>query len=290
MKRNTLMLICLACFTFVGAFFMALGSNMFFSDIGNIAAGESTLLVTVPAATVAMTFVVILLYLVRLTKHPDCVRRLSKLYSIVIIALNGVGAICNILGSLKVYGTLVALNPFPGYTIIFLVIEILFIALGVYGMIKLKDMKADENRIKISASYVFKTIGWVLFITLMLNRLGMFLGAPIYVYVRNLYKTFPFYLYLLLPLYLGVLEVLFIMKIPSKKTLYILTFVGIGLNVVLFAYNAIMGINDTGFISSLSEAMPLERLASKPLEILIHFLAYTGVSIALILQNKKAHE
>ena len=287
MKRNYL-IICLICLSVVGALFMALGSNMFFSDIGNIAAGSSTILVTIPAAAVAMSFVVAILYLARIAKHPDCIKRLSRLYAIILIALNLVGVITNVAGAMMVYGTLVAKNPFPGYTIIFLVLEVLLMTIGVLGLLKAKDMKDDEGKIQIKASYVFKTIGWVLFITLMLNRLGMFLGAPMYVYLRNLYKTFPFYIYLLVPLYLGVLEMLFIFKMVDKKKLYILTFVGLGLNVVLFAYCAIMGVSDTAFISSLSEAMPLERLASKPLEILIHFLAYTGVGVALILQNKNA--
>jgi len=273
----------------VGALFTMLGSNMFFSDIGNIAVGfaRSTMLITIPAAAVAVTFAIAILYLVRVEKHPDCLRRITKLYLILIIAINGLGIVCNIAGSLMVYGTLVARNPFPGYTIIFLVLELAMVCGSIFGLLKLKLLPEDQGRVKINFLYVLKTIGWFLFIMLLLNRLGTLLGSPFYVYLRNLYKTFPFYIYLLVPLFLGVLEVLYVYKLIEKKQLLILTIVGLGVNVVSFVYIAVMGIYDTAFISSLSEAMPLERLASKPLELLIHVLSYLGVGAALLVQNLK---
>ena len=274
----------------LGALFTALGSNMFFSDIGNIEGGSehSTLFVTLPAAAVAVTFAVAILYLIRVHKHPDCFRRISRLYSIVAIAVNGIGLVGVILSGVKVYGTFVGPSPFPGYLIIFLILELALLGGAIFGLVSLKKVKEDEGRVKISASYVFKTIGWFMFIMLVLNRFGMFLGMPFYVYLRNFYKTFPFYLYLLVGLYLGVLEVLHIFGWFDRKKLNILIYVGLGLNVALFAYTAVMGITDTAFISSLSPAMPLERLASKPLELLIHLLAYVGVTIALLIQNKRA--
>ena len=63
------------------------------------------------------------------------------------------------------------------------------------------------------------------------------------------------------------------------------------LNVVLFAVTAIIGMNDSSFISAVSAAAPLERLGSMPMEILIHFVVNLGVSIYYIIKeikNKKA--
>ena len=48
-----------------------------------------------------------------------------------------------------------------------------------------------------------------------------------------------------------------------------------------------MGMNDSAFISSVSQVMPLERMASKPLEMLIQLLSYLGVGAALIVQALK---
>ena len=61
----------------------------------------------------------------------------------------------------------------------------------------------------------------------------------------------------------------------------------LGCMLVLWIYTAIMGMNDTTFISSLSQAMPLERMASKPLEMLIQLLSYLGVGAALVVQAVK---
>ena len=80
------------------------------------------------------------------------------------------------------------------------------------------------------------------------------------------------------------------LEILDRKKRFLLGLIALGANIVFFAYIALMGINDTAFISSLSQAMPLERMASKPLEILIHFLSYAGVSAAILVENKKPKE
>ena len=289
MKRKYVIL-SLICLTVVGALFAMLASNMLFSDIGNISSGESTFAVSIPAATFAATFVLAILYFIRITKRPECFRRITHLYLIIALALNALGFAENIFAAISVYGTLVSSHPFPGYTIIFLVLQAAVVGCSIFGLLKLKNVEQDKERTHINFGYVMKTIGWFLFIALILNRLGTFLTMPFYVYLRNLYKTFPFYIYLLVPLFLGTVEVLHKFKMINRKQLKLFAIIGLAVNVALFAYIAVMGITDTGFISSLSQAMPLERLASKPVEILIHFLAYTGVGISLLVTYKKSKE
>ena len=282
------LLLSLVCLTIFGALFTALGSNMFFSDIANIAAGLSLVPVTLPAAAISVTFAIAIFYVIRIYKHPDCFKKITRLYLIIAAIVNLVGLVGVILSAVSVYGTFLSPNPFPGYLIIFLILELLILGGIVYAFVALKKAKEDTGKVEIKVSYVFKTIGWFFFIMIVLNRFGMFLGMPLYVYLRNLYKTFPFYIFLLEGLFLGFIEIAHIFELFDAKKIRILIFVGLGLNVALFAYIAIMGVNDTVFISSLSPALPLERLASKPLEVLIHFLAYLGVGIALFLQNRKA--
>ncbi len=279
----------LICLTVVGALFSLLACNMFFSDIANLGAGLSrtTILITLPAAGIALTFVVAILFVIRWYKHPDCFKRLSRLYLIYVIVFNAIGLLGNVLGAITIYHSFVSLNPFPGFTIIFLVLELALIGGAIYGLAKLKDVKEDEGKIKISAKYVFKTIGWFLFINLLLNRFGSFLGMPFYVYTRNLYATFPFYLYLLMPVFLGVLVVLFTLKILPRRPMFVLIIVSFAVNALLFSYIAGTGMNDSSFISSISVALPLERLATMPIEVLIHFLAYIGVSVSLLVSNIK---
>ena len=291
MKKKYLVL-SLALIAVVGSLFFALGSNMFFDDIFNIQVGfgGSTLVASLPSISVALFFVIAILYVLRMYKHRDCQKRLSRLYLIITLVLGSVGLLGAILAGATVYHTFVGDHPFAGYLIIFMILDVLLIGGAITGLVFLKKMPEDEGKIKITFKYVMKTIGWFLFICIVLNRFGMFLGLPTYVYTRNLYQTFPTYLWMLLPLFLGVLEVLYILGILDRKKLFILAIVGLGLNVCFFGYTAVMGINDTAFISSLSQIYPLERMASKPLEILIHLLSYVGVGIALLIQNKKPKE
>ena len=291
MKRKYL-IIALALITIVGSLFMALGSNMFFDDIFNIAVeiSHSTLFVSLPAMSVAVFFVMAVLYILRAYKRPNCIKRMSRLYAIILIVISAIGLVGAIMAGVNVYRTFVGSHPFSGYLIIFMILNVILLAGGVVGLIFSKKIKDDEDKVKINFLYVLKTIGWFLFICLIFNRFGMLLGAPTYIYLRNLYQTFPFYIYLLVPLFLGVLEAMYILKLLDRKKLFILGIVGIALNVVLFVYIAVMGVNNTAFISSLSQAMPLERMASKPLEILIHFLSYAGVGAAIMVQNREIKE
>lgn len=288
--KKKMLIPCLAILAILGSLFTALGSNMFFDDIINIAAGaaNNTLFVSFPGIAMASSFVVAVLYLIRIYKHPDCKASITKLYAIITMALGGLGLVGSILSGAVVYKNFLSSHPFPGYIIIFLILSLGLITLGVLAFLCGRKMPKDEGKIKINFLYVLKTIGWVLFIFLAFNRFGMLLGAPSYIYLRNLHQTWPFYVYLMMPMFLGVLEVLYILGILKGKKMFILSLVALGLNVAFFLYIFFAGAFDTAFISSLSQAMPLERVASKPLEILIHFLSYLGVGIALLVQNKKA--
>ncbi len=291
MKRIHVLLALLAS-TLLGSLFMILASNMFFSDILNAGAGAipGGLFVSLPAISVAMFFVLAIFYFLRASKHPDCKKRITRTYSIILMCLSFLGVLGAILGGVVYYHTLVGPNPFPGYLIIFLILNLLLCGLAVFAFLKARKMEEDEDRVKINPVYVIKTIGWFLFICLVFNRLGTFLFSPMFIYWRNFYATFPFYLFLLVPTLLGFLECCHILDLLPPKRIKILTFVGLGLTVVLVTYTAIMGANDTTFVSSLSQAMPLERMLSKPIELPIHGLACVGVAIALLLQTKKAKE
>ena len=286
-------ILCLIALTIAGSLFTALASNMLFDDLFNkgVSFANMTIAVSLPAVSVATMFVLGVLYLLRTYKHPDCKKRITRTYLIIATVMGVIGLVGAILGGATIYHTFVGTHPFPGYLIIFMILNLLIIAGGVVGLLLyVKKMPEDEGKVKINFLYVLKTIGWVLFIGLVFNRFGMLLGLPSYVYLRNLYQTFPVYLALLIPLFLGVVEVLYILDMLYRKQFLILAIAGMVVSAGLFAYTAIMGINDTAFISSLSQIMPIERMASMPIEIIIHLLAYLGVGAAIIVQNRKPKE
>ena len=289
LNNKKYIIISLAVLAVVGSLFVAFASNMFFGDIINIAAGmtHSTLFVTLPAIGVALSLMLATLYVVRVYKHPDCVKKISKLYAILLIAFNTIGFLGCILSAVIVYGTLVGNSPFPGYLIIFMLLNLLLLAAGVVGLIFLKKLKDDEGKVKVNFLYGLKTAGWVFFILLAYNRFGTLLVSPSFVYLRNLYMTFPFYIWQLVPMFLGVVQVLYILGILDNKKVFLMAIIGIGVNVALFAYVAIMGLTNSAFVASLSQSLPLERMAAKPMEVLIHMLAEAGVGAALLVQVKK---
>lgn len=293
LKNKKYVLISLGILAVLGALFTALASNMLFDDLFNkgVAFANMTLVVSLPAVSVATMFVLGVLYLIRTHKHPDCVKRISRLYLIIAIVFGVIGLVGSILGGALIYGTFTGSHPFPGYLIIFMILNILIIgAAGVGLFFCLKKMPEDEGKVKINFLYVLKTIGWVLFIGMVFNRFGMFLGMPAYVYLRNLHHTIPTYIYLLLPLYLGVVEVLYIFGILKRKQAFIMGIVGLGLDVLFFAYTVIQGLNSTAYISSISQIYPIDRMASLPIEILIHFLSFAGVGAAIMVQNRPQKE
>ena len=287
-----LTLAALVSLTLVGSLFAILGANMFFSDIGNMSAvGPKGFITTFPALMFAALFPTCFLYVLRFYLRPKTFKRMTRLYVIIAMALSFVGLLCSILSGVMVYGSFVKPYPFPGYLIIFMVLHILVLGGGVYALIRLNKLPEDEERFKVNAKHVFKTLGWFLFISLAMERFGLFVAAPVYIYWRNFYMTFPFYLFLLVPAFLGTVKVLDVLGYFEKPKLkMILSIAGIACTVVLFVAIAIPGILNTSYVSSVSTAMPLERLGSKPMEILIHLLANLAVGIILLLQSLKARK
>ena len=286
-------IISLTILTVLGSLFTAFAWNMLCDDIFNkdVALANMTFFVTLPAVSVAITFVLAILYVIRTYKHPNCKKRITRLYLILAIIFAVIGVIGDILGGVKVYGTFTGPNPFPGYLIIFLIINtLLIVGAGIGLYLVSKKMPQDEDKVKVGVLYVLKTIGWVLFIGMVLSRLGMFLALPFYVYLRNLYLTFPTYLYLLVPLFIGVIEILDIFGLVKKKTLFILSLVSLGLNVVLCVYTVLMGLNSTAYISSISQIYPIDRMLTLPVEIVIHFLFFLVGNMVVIIQNRNSNK
>ena len=153
-------------------------------------------------------------------------------------------------------------------------------------VITLTRMPADTEQFKIGAKHVFFSMGWFLFVALAFNRFGAFLTMPMYVELRNFHLTFLFYLFLLVPMAILVKKVFDVYEVKFNKFVYVIVLFAV--NLVLFVAVAIIGVNDTTFVSSLSPAMPLERLAAKPVEIIIHFASQFGILLAWLIREIKA--
>jgi len=291
MKKKYLLFILIGLLV-VGSLFGVLASNMLFDDLFNksIPFGSMTLVVSLPSVSTTVLFILGILYVLRTYRHPDSKKRISRTYLIIAAAFSLIGVVTSILSGATVYHTFVGTHPFAGYLIIFLILNLATLGCSCYLFLKVRKWPEDEGRVQINFVYVLKTIGWVLFIGMIFNKFGLFLGSPIYIYWRSFYQTFPAYLHLLVPVALGVVLALYDLEYLAKKQVRLASYILLGVNVVLFIYTVIMGLNDTAFVSNISQLMPISRMAALPLEIIIHFLAYTGVGIALLVIAREKKE
>ena len=282
------LVISLAVIAVLGSLLTFYASNLFFGDVSNFGSGSPTLFVTFPALLLGALFVAATLFIVRFYQRPNSRKVLCRNYLFIAMALAAFGALFAVLGGVVNYRGNFISYPFPGYLIIMLVLHILIIAGAALALFKIVlKMPDDSEKFKVKPLHVLHTLGLFLLIALAFNRFGAFLLMPVYVQWSSLYMTFVYFLFLLIPMALLVLKVLGIL---GYKSLFVPTVVVAALNIVLFAVTAIIGVNDSSFISAVSAAAPLERLGSMPMEILIHFVTYLGVSIYYLvkeIKNKK---
>ncbi len=277
-------IISLAILAVVGSIWTFYASNMFFGDVSNFGAGfmKTTLFVTLPGLLLGALFVTATLFIVRFYLRPNSRKILCRNYLFIAIALGAFGLLFTILGAVLNMHSFIKPYPFAGYLIIMLVLNILIIAGSAVVLFKIVlKMPDDTEQYKVTVKHVFHTLGLFLLIALAFNRFGAFLLAPVYVQWSTLYKTFTYYLFLLIPMALLVVKVLKLLEI-RKHFLIPVIVIGI-LNAGLMIAVLLLGANDAAFVSAVSAAAPLERLGSMPMELFIHFFTYFGVSTYYII-------
>ena len=285
------LIIALAVIAFFGSLLTFYASNLFFSDVSNFGPGfmNTTLFATLPAMLFGAMLIAAPFYLIRLYKRPKTFKSLSQVYLIIAAVLALFGVIFTILAGVVSYHSFIKPYPFPGYLIIMLILHLCVLGGAVFAFIKfIRPLPEDEEKFKVKPLYILHTFGLYLLVALAYNRFGAFLLMPVYVQWSTFYQTFVYFLFLLIPMALLVLKVLGILEV---KKLFIPTVVVAALNVVLFAVIVAIGANDSTFVSAVSAAAPLERLGSMPMELLIHFVSYLGVSIYYVIKeikNKKS--
>ena len=277
-------IISLSILAVIGSIWTFYASNMFFGDVSNFGAGfmKTTLFVTIPGLLLGALFVTACLFIVRFYLRPNSRKILCRNYLFIAMALGGFGLIFTILGAAINMHSLTKPYPFPGYLIIMLFINILVIACSIVTLfMRVRKMPDDTEKYRCSFKHILHTYGLFLLIALAFNRFGAFLLAPVYVQWSTFYKTFVYYLFLLIPMALLVVKVLKILEI-RKHFLIPVVVIGV-LNAGLMIAILLLGANDTAFVSAVSAAAPLERLGSMPMELFIHFFAYFGVSTYYII-------
>ena len=280
-------IISLAILAVIGSIWTFYSSNMFFGDVSNFGAGfmKTTLFVTLPGLLLGALFVTAALFIVRFYQRPNSRKILCRNYLFIAIALACFGLLFTVLGGVLNLHSFIKPYPFAGYLIIMLALNVLIIAGSAVVLFKIVlKMPEDTEKYKVSIKHVFHTLGLFLLIALAFNRFGAFLLMPVYVQWSTLYKTFVYYLFLLIPMALLIVKVLKILEI--RKNFFIPVVVIAVLNAGLMVAILLLGANDAAFVSAVSAAAPLERLGSMPMELFIHFFTYFGVSTYYIIVEK----
>lgn len=283
-------LIALAIIAVLGSLMAFVASNLFFTDVPYFGPHimDTAIFLSFTALLFGAYFVIGAMYIVRSYLKPNIRKKMSKTYLKTTMVLAGLGFVFAILAAVINYnGNFLASAPFPGFIILMMVAHLLVLGGSIFALLKpVKALPEDTEKFKVGAKHVFFTMGWFLFTALAFNRFGAFLTMPIYVELRNFYQTVFFYLFLLVPMAILVKKVFDVFELKLNRFIYVIILFAI--NLVLFIVVAIIGLNDTTFVSSLSPAMPLERLAAKPVEIIIHFASQFGILLAWLIREIKA--
>ena len=280
-KKAIIVLIFLAL---AGSALTFYGLNLLFSDMANMFMASITvdIVSSLPGFIFSLDFILMTIYVIRLIRRPQYRKRMTLTYLIILGVFSLLGVITSILSGVLVYGSLVAAYPFKGYMIICLVIHslLLFFSVGAYYN-AYKAMPEDEKRRKMSVHYVLYTVVLSIFICFAYYRLGAVLLSPMFIHWRTLYLTWPFYLSMLIPTAILVHTLLYVFGIYQEHPRGGIIHAGVclGMSVALCLTVILLGMNNTQFISAVSPVLPLERLASLPIDTIVFTLLTIGFSV-----------
>lgn len=272
-KRNIISLIVLIL---VGSFVTFYTSNLIMSDVSNMFYGvhNADCISSLPGFLFAIEFVVATIYLLRVTRRGQYKKKTILLYSKYLLILSAIGLASSIYSGVVVYDSIFAPYPFPGYTILGIIVHTLIIAGAIVVLNLAKNIPNDTEKRRIDFGYVVYSIAIFVIIFITYNRLGALMWGVTYIQVSSLWLTFPFYLSLLLPLALMIHILLYFFGVFNKYPVIAIVY-----DVIFLIVNAMLGTAvfwigavNTAFISAISPALSLERLWTKPVDNIIHFV------------------
>jgi len=257
--------------------------NLLLSDLSNMFYGthDAYIIASFPGFFLSLYFVLAEIFVFRFYYRPKYRKSLILTYLIIAACFAVCGIIMSILTGTIIYHSFFTPYPFWGYTIICLIVHAAVLAGSIILHIKFKkELPNDETKRPISIQYVLFSSVLSILVFFTFDRFGAFLLAPIYVHWRTLYLTFPFYLSLLLPLAELVHTVLYMFDYFKKRPVigFVYSIVMVIADVVLLSAVILLGYNFPQFISAVSPALALERLATKPLDIILTVVIMLGLT------------
>lgn len=270
----------------VGSFIGFYGTNLVMSDVSNMFYGarDFYFIASIPGFCLFILFGLGTIYLMRFYLRPEYRRSLTKLYLILLDVFSVISIVAAIVAGTVVYHDMLKPYPFPGYFVVSIVLYTLLIAFSIYAFVVLiKKLPEDTAKRKISIKY----LGYLLVVLFAYNRFGAFLWSPTFIHWRTFYMTWPYYIWLLLPMVLliNIADNVFNLHGKGSKkgiTRYAIT---LGLDIVFTVVVTVIGINNTQFISAVSPTVAIERLATKPIDTIVQFVMLFAFDLYFLIQE-----
>lgn len=287
-KKQTIII--LTVLAVVGSFINFYMTNLVMDTISNVEHAQFILKFAPSLAglLVAIEFILFFFFFMRLYLHQTHKKRMMLVYGITLAAMGLVGVVLTIISATALYGSFTTSSPFVGYHIIILIWHLLMIGFGLFVAFYLRKRVNEPDIIlyKTKFRHVIFTIFLALLIFFTFNRFGAFLWAPFYIQWRTISSTYAFYLSLLLLIGMGVNIICYVFNI-YKGRIGAVTGVAISsiiatLSLVFFVQIVTRGINDPLFVASISPAVPIERLATAPIDTVLQSLVVIILAIYTI--------
>ncbi len=283
-KKQFIILLVLSLLGSIIGFFAV---NLLMSDISNYAALGIYVVSTFPMFTLFLDIIAIIIGYGRYIKNNSYKKALIKRYSTLILIFSSIGFISSCLTGTIVYGSFLSRFIFPCYGLIMLFIHLIILVLVIYGKLEcIKLIKDDKDTKKVSFIYrIYTAFIWFILIY-GLNKFGAFLYSPIYITWRLFFTTLPFYLSIALVFVL--VAILYLVEVKVIKNAKVLSLVLL-ICAVVFSLSTIgIGAFNSKMIAAVSTAVPLERLASMPMDsLIVRPLINIGLSLSLFVRARK---
>ena len=286
--------ILLIVLTITGSFINFYASNLLFSDLSNVFYGFNGIdfISSLPMFFLACDFVLAILYIIRTQIRPESLRIITHRFLRSFFIISVLGFISSLLSGSIVYHDFLAPYPFTGYSVLFTVIHLTFLIAALLIRFFLIDKIENNEPLKRDGKYYVHMIFSCLIVFFSLNRFGALLWSPVYVHTRTLYLTLPFYISLLLPLMLLIHSCSYIFDFHRQSPISGIVFAVfiLVLDIILGSIIFTIGLPDQRFIAAISPALPLERLATMPIDTIFLFgfvFLFSAYEIAYSIKLKK---
>ena len=256
-------------------------TNLLLSDLSNVFYGwhDMFFITTLPAFLFVPDFVVATLFVLHYYSQPQYSKAVTMHSTLRVCIYSVLGILATLISAIFFYHSFTQPYPFPGYILISLALHFLLLIFSMIVRRRVMLYWPDDIEIRSPSfgSRVYQVI-LCLCIFFAFDRFGAFLLSGIYIHWRTFYFTFPFYVSLLIPMcllaHIGCYFLGYFRVHPHRRLRNIIII--LALNFFVTIATLVISAHNTQFISAISPALALERLATMPLDTILYILFSFG--------------